>query len=330
MAFESAVTDVLVSIVVPAHNESRYLPGLLCSLAPLYAEQTVEVIVVDNASADGTDCILQDFAVRHVRCEDRLTPSQARNLGAKSSLGRVLVFLDADIVITDEWARTLHMITQRLISEPLTVTGDTYHISTKPSWIEKWWFLPLRCRGASYINGGNLITSRRLFDMIGGFSEVLDTGEDVDFCDRARTAGATVIRDEGLRAIHEGFPKTLRGFIARERWHGAGDFLSISRLTKSKVALAAGAYALLHIALAISIAAVLFLPRFTAGNWAWLLCVSMIIVLCSFDSAHRFRQCGVRQFLVGTIVSYCYYFGRTLSLMDAITGRLAVRRRPTL
>jgi hypothetical protein len=87
------------------------------------------------------------------------------------------------------------------------------------------WFAQLAARDSKvggYINSGHLIVHRTLFDEIGGFSPSLQTGEDEAFCAEAVRHGGVVRKLPEIRAIHHGYPKTLRGFFLRERWHGIG------------------------------------------------------------------------------------------------------------
>lgn len=91
-----------VSIIVPARNEEHNLRGLLTSLVrqtyPLY-----EVIVVDDASTDGTAAIAREFADEGVRLLQISGPPEGwtgKNhacwVGARASIFPWLLFVDAD------------------------------------------------------------------------------------------------------------------------------------------------------------------------------------------------------------------------------------------
>jgi len=94
-----------VSVVVPARNEARNLPGLLASLAAAdYPD--FEIVVVDDRSTDGT----RELARRAARGNARaLTVVEGRELpeawlgkpwachqGAEAATGDLLLFTDAD------------------------------------------------------------------------------------------------------------------------------------------------------------------------------------------------------------------------------------------
>lgn len=308
------------AIIIPAHNEQKYLKNLLDSIR-LYGPRNSQVIVVDNGSTDDTACIATAFGAKLVKTPERLCPSQARNLGVANvdQHREVLIFLDADVELTSEWQAEWNRTASLLAENRLQVTGGTYDVSKLPCWLERNWFAPMRSRKWSHINGGNLLTTKTLFHSIGGFDTSLETGEDVDFCARSHQTGAGVVINDGFRVRHEGYPKTLKGFIKRERWHGAGDFVSMKHVFRSQVAIATVLYATLHLALLATLVdclitrKMLFMP---------LLCVSAITALCLVSALRMLPRARYGVIAQATCVMYFYYLGRSLSLIDALMGPL--------
>jgi glycosyltransferase involved in cell wall biosynthesis len=85
----------LVSVIIPCHNQARYLSEAIGSvLTQTYSP--IEIVVVDDGSTDDTF----EVATRHpeVRCVRQTNQglSAARNAGLGASKGSYLVFLDAD------------------------------------------------------------------------------------------------------------------------------------------------------------------------------------------------------------------------------------------
>jgi glycosyltransferase involved in cell wall biosynthesis len=87
-----------ISVVIPAWNAEGTLGRCLESVAA-QEEPAYEVIVVDDASDDGTAGIAGAAGVRVVTCERRRGPARARNRGVEEASGNVILFLDSDVTI---------------------------------------------------------------------------------------------------------------------------------------------------------------------------------------------------------------------------------------
>lgn len=89
-----------LSVVMPNHNHARYLPE---SLGAIVAQSfaPLEVIVVDDASTDGSVAIIEDFARRHpsirlLRNERNVGPVESARRAVAGSRGDYLFFPAAD------------------------------------------------------------------------------------------------------------------------------------------------------------------------------------------------------------------------------------------
>src|SRR5713101_3010167 len=91
---------MLISVVIPAFNEELYLPATLSSLrdAISVCRCGVELIVVDNESADRTTEVARSFGAAVVH-EAVHNISRVRNAGASFARGDVLAFVDADTIV---------------------------------------------------------------------------------------------------------------------------------------------------------------------------------------------------------------------------------------
>lgn len=91
-----------LSIIVPARNEAHNLPRLLTSLCSLHYPGRLELIVVDDHSADETAAIAQQFGVRVLSLgglkSGWLGKPNACHQGALIAQGDWLLFTDADTV----------------------------------------------------------------------------------------------------------------------------------------------------------------------------------------------------------------------------------------
>lgn len=308
------MTSPATTIVIPAHDESRFLPDLFESIS-LYGPENAEVILVDNGSEDGTGQIGRRYGATVVRAETVLFPSVARNLGvAHSSRRGLLVFFDADVVLTQDWRDEWHRQIESFQSDPLRITGGTCDVSRTPSWIELAWFRSLRSRQRTYVNGANLVTTHEAFERVGGFDRTLATGEDVDFCARAKGADCRVVVNNNFRVYHEGYPKSCSSFIRRERWHGSGDFVRAAHVVQSRVALATMVFVLAHIALVVGLIETIL------GGSSWLVGASVgtVCVLCVMSAIRLRASRSLVDFFAKAAIGYLYFIGRSLSLWDAV------------
>lgn len=303
-----------LSVVIPAKNEAEHLPLALRSIhAELAGAASYEVIVVDHGSTDGTPALARDQGARVVH-HPRGTISELRNIGADHTSGSLLAFIDADVVLRPGWRTGLAEARDIFAAEPLTLCGDLYGIGDDPSWIDRAWYDPAMRPKANFLSGGNMLTTRECFERVGGFNTALETGEDADFCRRVEAAGGRVRRLPSLVTHHLGNPKTLRGFMLREAWHGAGDFVSLSTVVDSRVA----QVALMWLALHIAVVGLLIV----SPVWA-LLCWLAAVGLAAVSALAKY---GTDHLPARTLLYYAYFAGRSLAALRRVSPKRPHRR----
>ena len=109
--------EPMVSVVVALRDEAALLPACLEALQQLdYPAGKLEILLVDDASSDGSTAILHDFCVRHsearcIRLEagQKELPGKAGAIYAAMPLcrGEVIFETDADCRVPSGWIRTL-------------------------------------------------------------------------------------------------------------------------------------------------------------------------------------------------------------------------------
>jgi len=96
----------MISIIIPAYNEERYIENCLQSITKQHYEN-YEIIVVADACTDATKKIAKKYT-RKVYTINTSNVSAARNNGAAKATGNILVFLDADSVIAPNLLQEIH------------------------------------------------------------------------------------------------------------------------------------------------------------------------------------------------------------------------------
>ena len=316
-----SMNSVDVTYIIPAYNEEHHLPRLLKSIEQhTPGTITYEVIVSDHGSEDSTVDIAQKHGAQVITSRGG-TVGRLRNRGARIAGGSFLVFLDADVVLTDEWGKNIPAIIPQLMEAPKIVTGSICGISENPSWIEKYWFASNQHKKVvNYINSGHLITTRILFDTISGFDENLQTGEDHDFSARARANGATIINNPGLRVVHYGYPVDLKTFFHREIWHGKGDCQSWKTMMHSPVVIVSMGYSLLHF---LGLASMLVFQNRTLSLGA-LLGIIFLCVVLSISKRHQRTLSGIA---AAALLYYVYFLARSISCVKMLLNPTLTQRQ---
>jgi glycosyltransferase involved in cell wall biosynthesis len=174
-----------ISVIIPAYNAEQYIRTAIEScLSQTYAP--CEIIVIDDASTDGTAAIAESFPspVRVIRLTENSGVSVARNRGVQASIGDWIAFLDAD-----DWFFPRKLELQRRCASEnehamLLYTGFRV-IDINGSESEGKFFSPaellptLRYRNRLHV--GSALLHRDAFDAIGGFDPALHNAQDWDF-----------------------------------------------------------------------------------------------------------------------------------------------------
>jgi rSAM/selenodomain-associated transferase 2 len=167
-----------LSIIIPALNEEKELPGVLTSLERQEDDPPFELILADGGSADATVPRFLELtrswpargrAARALRCPKSGRAAQL-NMGAREAAGKALLFLHADTTLPPGATRGV----LRALSDPEVIGGAFRHSFAEAglllSFISFW--ANSRSRLGVHLGDQAMFARRSTFEEIGGFPDV--------------------------------------------------------------------------------------------------------------------------------------------------------------
>ncbi|GMV90554.1 MAG: hypothetical protein AMXMBFR82_03320 [Candidatus Hydrogenedentota bacterium] len=201
----------MISFIIPAHNEGQLLGRTLDAIdaAARSLAESYEVVVVDDASTDRTTAIAEEHGARVIRVEHRQIAA-TRNAGARASTGDMLIFVDADTVVTEAVVgAAVNAMRGGAVGGGCSVRFD----GPLPLYgrIMAAIVIPLY-RAARLAAGCFVFCTRDAFDGVGGFDERLYAAEEAVMSRALRRHGRLVV----LRETVTTSGRKLRAHSARE------------------------------------------------------------------------------------------------------------------
>ena len=234
---DAASAGVTFSVIIVNWNVQRLLAACLESLYAHVHDVDFEVVVVDNASSDGSVAMLRARypQVRLIANVDNVGFAAGINRGVAASTGAYLWLLNPDTEITEDVPARLRTALDTLpnaaIVGPRLVDGAgtaahgaggrfpgvrsilntaafAYKVFPGRAWSRGIWLAEdeRTTRRIDWVSGAAMMVRREVFEAVGGFDErYFLLCEDIDLCYRARRKGfvtyfvpeTTVIHHEG-------------------------------------------------------------------------------------------------------------------------------------
>lgn len=171
---------VRFSVCICTHNRSDLLGRCLESLLrQQYPIEEYEVVVVDNASEDGTAVVISKYAAKAANMRSCYEPeiglSKARNRAGGAARGEWLAYLDDDAIAPPGWLAAARRAIET--AEPDLTGGPVFpfYDAPKPAWFSDAYGTIGHGEAAAllqpgkYLLGGNLFMRREVFEESEGF-----------------------------------------------------------------------------------------------------------------------------------------------------------------
>lgn len=223
-----------ISIIILSWNDRQHLEECLQSLSNCTKSRAVEIVVVDNASTDGSPEIVEDRfpGVRLIRNKENIGFARGNNMGVKASHGKYVCLLNSDIKVSNGCIEALADYLEQHpdigMIGPRILNGDMTHQSSCRTFPTLWNNFCSATGAASAFMGSKLFSGEHMFYFKG--DRILDVdvlvgcfwmarreainefglldedffmyAEDVDWCKRCWDAGWRVVFLPEAQAIH--------------------------------------------------------------------------------------------------------------------------------
>lgn len=172
----------LISVIMPVYNRKDVVMKAINSvLAQTY--ENFELVVVDDASTDGTTELLKEInheKVKVVFHEKNKYASGARNTGLKNSTGELIAYLDSDNLLDERYlAATVGAFLELPDAGGLYSAQYRYETyDSKPFAIQFGSFNKSLIHNHNFVDMNCFAHRRHVYDEIGGFDETLKGADD--------------------------------------------------------------------------------------------------------------------------------------------------------
>jgi GT2 family glycosyltransferase len=232
-----------LAIVIVNWNGGELLHRCLESIDNFPPSVSYEVVVVDNASTDGTREWLESQNVRLIKNENNVGFGQANNIAFRETIQPLLFLLNSDaevqagtidaLIETIESNQKWGVVGPRLHNPDGTLQASVWRNPTTPfetlaNAFRLYKLMPKRMRAnlllgyhwdhthrrsASLLSGAALLVKREVIEDVGGFEERFHMyGEDTEWCLRIVRGGWVMMFEPRAIAIHHG------GASSKKRW----------------------------------------------------------------------------------------------------------------
>lgn len=224
-----------LSIIIVNYNVKEFLQNLIHSIEKASLNLTTEIIIIDNASDDGSvEFIREKFPqINLIANKTNLGFGKANNIGLKQAKGKYILLINPDTIVAEDTFEkmiqffesndnvglagckilnpdgTLQLACRRSFPGPWTSFTKVTGLSTlfPKSKIFARYNLTYLDENQTYevdaISGSFMMMKREVYEKVGGFDEQFFMyGEDLDLCYRIQKAGYKVFYVHSTQIIH--------------------------------------------------------------------------------------------------------------------------------
>ncbi|MEZ4859047.1 MAG: glycosyltransferase family 2 protein [Flavobacteriaceae bacterium] len=251
-----------LSVIILNYNVKYFLQQCILSVQRALQDLDAEIIVVDNASTDGS-CLMVKNHFPTIKCienKENVGFSKANNQGVSEALGEYVCILNPDTAVAEDTFKKCFAFAET--KENMGALGIYYLDGTGNFLPESKRNLPTPTRSllkilgitrgkngyyAKYLDkddigevdilaGAFLFLKRATYLEVGGFDEdYFMYGEDIDICYKLLQAGYTNFYDGSHKVLHYKGESTQKDTLYLERFYGAMNIFYSKHFSKNKL-----------------------------------------------------------------------------------------------
>lgn len=226
-----------ISVVIPAYNCMHTLPQVIAKLLEQsHAASGMEIIAIDDGSTDGTREWLQNLTSKTQATKLKFLvqgnqgPASARNQGIEIAQGKIILFLDADVIPSAELLSAHLNFHRQHPADNIALRGKTIDVQS-PDINNQTWTRPTvagfktkspdknRLPWVEFLSNNISLKRKFLIENNLRFNQKLYVGEDVELCFRAQQNGLILQFSEKAIGQHH-HPITLKSFLNKGKLAG--------------------------------------------------------------------------------------------------------------
>ena len=243
---------IKVSIVIVNYNTAQLTMRLLQSLTGHDALESMEIIVVDNASVDESKAVIRaNFpSLKWIQNTENIGFGRAVNMAVAQANGAIIIVLNSDLIFDSPACSDVYqsfissdarigLATCRIVDEAGRVEKSVYSYNASFKEVLGYNRLLFKIFGKAFtkpsnsiaaVHGAFLVFHREVFEQVGGFDEDFFLySEEFDLARRIQQAGYTLHCFDEITVIHQ-----QEGSSIGKEWNQRQRAASIALLFRKK------------------------------------------------------------------------------------------------
>lgn len=217
------------SVIIPMYNSQMTIRQTLAGLES-QTNKNFEIIIVDDGSTDSSHTVVKEFIKRGMLLpvdiirQKNSGASAARNAGAARAHAKVIIFLDSDCIVPENWIQVMtetlkgnvagcNCVCKVKNAQSLIARYVDYEVSRRHE--------RMIGKNVNALSTGSASFIKSIFEEAGGFdiSYTAASGEDFDLCFKIRDKGYHLLFTDKT-FYHHYHPDTLKKYLRQQYYRG--------------------------------------------------------------------------------------------------------------